>query len=131
MDVGVCCGILLVSAFLTVLLRQYRPETALGISIAAGVGVTVLLVAVLNEPLKTASNWLKKGGVDEAMITLMLKALGICLLTQTTADVCRDAGDSSLAARAEFVGKGALLLLVIPVFVQLVELAVAIAEGTL
>lgn len=126
-----CCGILLIAAFLTVLLRQYRPEIALGISIAAGAGVTLLLVAVLNEPLKTAADWLKKGGVDEDVITLMLKALGICLLTQTTADVCRDAGDSSLATRAEFVGKGALLLLILPVFVQMVDLAVSIAEGTL
>ncbi len=131
MDISVCCGILAITAFLTVLLRQHRPEIALGISVAAGVGVTLLLVGMLAEPLQTASRWLEKGGVDEEMITLLLKALGICLLTQATADVCRDAGDTSLAARAELVGKGALLVLVLPVFVQMVDLAVAIAEGTL
>ncbi len=131
MDIGVCCGILAITAFLTALLRQHRPEFALGISVVAGAGVTLLLVGVLAEPLQTASSWLEKGGVDEEMITLLLKALGICLLTQATADVCRDAGDSSLAARAEFVGKGALLVLILPVFVQMVDLAVAIAGGTL
>ncbi len=131
MNIGVCCGVLAITAFLTVLLRQYRPEIALGLSVAAGVGVTLVLVGLLAQPLQTASSWLKKGGVDDEMITLMIKALGICLLTQATADVCRDAGDASLAARAEFVGKGALLLLILPVFVQLVDLAVLIAEGAL
>ena len=131
MKIGVCCGILAITAFLTVLLRQYRPEMALGLSVAAGAGVTLLLVSTLGEPLRTASEWLRKGGVDEEIITLLLKALGICLLTQVTADVCKDAGDASLAAHAEFVGRGALLLLILPVFVQMVDLAVAIAEGTL
>lgn len=131
MKIGMCCGILAIAAFLTVLLRQYRPETALGISVTAGTVVTLVLVGALGEPLRTASDWLQKGGVDEEVITLLLKALGICLLTQMTADVCKDAGDSSLAAHAEFVGRGALLLLILPLFVQMMDLAVAIAKGTL
>lgn len=130
MEIGICCGILAVTAFLVVLLRQYRPEIAVGLSIAAGTGVTLLLLGMLAEPLRTVSNWLVKGGVDEDVITLLLKALGICLLTQMTADVCRDAGDSSLAARAELAGKGAILLLILPVFVQIVDLAVSLVEGT-
>ena len=131
MELGVCCAILAIAAFLTVLLRQYRPEIALGLSVLAGVGVTVFFVGMLSNPLKTASDWLKKGGVDHEMITLMLKALGICLLTQTTADVCRDAGNVSLATRAELAGKVALLVLILPVFVQMVDLAVVIAGGRL
>ena len=69
------------------------------------------------------------GGVDEATVALLLKALGICLLTQLTADVCRDAGETALATHAEFAGKVALLLLILPLFVQIVDLAVTFIDG--
>lgn len=129
MEIGVCCGILAITAILTVLLRQYRPETALAISVLTGGAVTALLLGALSQPLATVSDWLGRGGVQEEMISLLLKALGICLLTQLTADVCRDAGETALATHAEMVGKGALLLLILPLFVQILDLAVLFIGG--
>ncbi len=129
MEIGVCCGVLVIGAFLAVLLRQYRPELALGISVLSGCAVTAVLIAAMSEPLATATAWLRRGGVESETITLLLKALGVCLLTQLTADVCRDAGESALAARAELAGKAALLVLILPLFVQIVDLAVLLVEG--
>lgn len=129
MEIGVCCGVLVITAFLSLLLKQYRPEAALGISVLAGGAVTLALVGTLAQPLATVTDWLRQGGVDGETITLLLKALGICFLTQLTADTCRDAGENTLAARAELAGKGALLLLILPLFAQILELAVLFAEG--
>lgn len=120
---------LAITAFLAVLLRQYRPEAALAISVLAGGAVTALLLGALAQPLAAVSEWLERGGVDEATVTLLLKALGICLLTQLTADVCRDAGETALATHTELAGKGALLLLILPLFVQILDLAVLFIEG--
>ena len=120
---------LTVTALLAVLLRQYRPEAALGISVIAGGTVTALLVTGLAEPLNTVTEWLERGGVDHTTVALLIKALGICFLTQITADVCRDAGESALATHTEFVGKAALLLLMLPLFVQVLDLAVLFIEG--
>ena len=124
-----CCGVLAVTAFLAVLLRQYRPEAALAISVLAGGAVTALLLGALAQPLATVSGWLERGGVDKATVTLLLKALGICLLTQLTADVCRDAGETALATHTELAGRAALLLLILPLFVQILDLAVLFIEG--
>lgn len=128
MEFGICFGVLTVTAFLAVLLRQYRPEAALGISVIAGGAVTALLVGALAQPLNTVTDWLERGGVDDATVTLLIKALGICFLTQLTADVCRDAGENALATHTEFVGKAALLLLILPLFVQILDLAVMFIE---
>ena len=121
---------LAVTAFLTVLLRQYRPEAALALSVLAGGAVTAVLLGMLAQPLSVVSEWLERGGVDNTTITLLLKALGICLLTQLTADVCRDAGETALATHTELAGKAALLLLILPLFVQILDLAVTfIGDG--
>ena len=55
---------------------------------------------------------------------ILLKTLGICLLTQTAGDLCRDAGEASLAGKVELAGKTAILLLCLPMFRELLHTAV-------
>ena len=129
MDIGVICGVLAITAFLSLLLRQYRPELALAIGVLAGVAVSLMLVRVLGAPLEKARQLMEKAGLGGDTALLLVKSLGICLLTQLTADVCRDAGEAGLASRAELAGKAALLLLALPLFGQLLELALLLMKG--
>ena len=80
-----------------------------------GVGITAGVIALL-AILKTAApaiaqlqSLLEGAALPQAYTAILFKALGICLLTQLTADACRDAGETALAAKAELTGK--LLLL--------------------
>ena len=59
----------------------------------------------------------------------MLKAAGITLLTQLTADTCRDAGETALAAKAELVGRVLLLAVAVPLFQDLLTLVTALMSG--
>lgn len=129
MDIGVICGVLAITAFLSLLLRQYRPELALAIGVLAGVAVSLVLIRVLAAPLERAQQLMEKAGIGGDTAVLLVKSLGICLLTQLTADVCRDAGEAGLASRAELAGKAALLLLALPLFGQLLELALLLMKG--
>ncbi|MBO5798003.1 MAG: stage III sporulation protein AD [Clostridia bacterium] len=129
MDIGVICGVLAITAFLSLLLRQYRPELALAIGVLAGVAVSLMLIRVLAAPLEKARQLMEKAGLGGDTALLLIKSLGICLLTQLTADVCRDAGEAGLASRAELAGKAALLLLALPLFGQLLELALLLMKG--
>jgi stage III sporulation protein AD len=129
MDIGVICGVLAITAFLSLLLRQYRPELALAIGVLAGVAVSLVLIRVLAAPLERAQQLMEKAGLGGDTAVLLVKSLGICLLTQLTADVCRDAGEAGLASRAELAGKAALLLLALPLFGQLLELALLLMKG--
>lgn len=123
------CGVLAITAFLAVLLRQYRPELALAIGLLAGAVVSLLLIRVLTTPLETVQQMLEQAGMGGETALLLIKSLGICLLTQLTADVCRDAGEAGLASRTELAGKVALLLLALPLFQQIVELALLLMRG--
>ena len=59
----------------------------------------------------------------------MFKALGICLLSQLAADACRDAGENAMAEKAELAGKVFLLLLALPLFEKIAELALTLING--
>lgn len=126
MEIGAICGLLLIAALLAVTLRSTRPELALALGLAAGIIASLTVLSALSGAIDTVKTLLEQAGIAGDTALLLIKALGICLLTQLTADVCRDAGESGLASRAELAGKVALLLLALPLFRQILSLALTL-----
>ena len=128
MELTTILSMLLIAAFLTVLLRRYRPELAMGVGIVAG---AIALLAVLKTVAPAVSQLqalLDGAALPQAYTAILFKALGICLLTQLTADACRDAGESALAAKAELAGKLLLLVLSLPLFEKITSLALSLLQ---
>ena len=67
--------------------------------------------------------------IPSGYLAAVLKAAGITLLTQLTADTCRDAGETALAAKAELVGRVLLLAVAVPLFQDLLTLVTALMSG--
>lgn len=122
-------GLLLCAVLLAVVLRPQRPEMAICLSLAAGALVLILLLGQI-APLLAAIRRLVQGGDFSAeWLEAVLKAAGICLLTQLTADTCRDAGETALAGKAELTGRILLLLLAVPLFEQILTLVTGLING--
>ncbi|MGN0172789.1 MAG: SpoIIIAC/SpoIIIAD family protein [Acutalibacteraceae bacterium] len=116
MTVWTVLGVTVAAAFLAMLLRQKNPEQASAVTLiggavmfAAAIGVGVPAFSRIGELLQAVS-------IGKSYSGVLLKALGICLLTQTASDVCRDAGETALAGKAELAGKVLLLLCGLPLF---------------
>ena len=122
-------GILLCGALLAVVLRGWRPELALCLSLAAGVMVMVLLMGQVAPLVRSIQRLVTAGGFQNTHLEAVMKATGICLVTQLTADTCRDAGESALAGKAELVGRVLLLLLTVPLFEEVLSLVTALIQG--
>ena len=54
--------------------------------------------------------------------------MGIILVTQFAAQICRDLDAPSVAVRTELCGRIALLSVTVPVFMQLTDMAVSILK---
>ena len=121
MDTVKYCGLALISVFLGMLLRQMRPEYGTLLSAAS----CLLLAAAASSCLIPLISYLKglEGGKMSDCIVLLLKALGIGILTQTAAEICRDAGDSAIASKIELLGKAEILVLALPFISELLATA--------
>ena len=122
------CGLALLSAALLYLLREVGGRLlALG-ALAAG----VVLLAFLAERYATLFSFLRDlpGGesVGEA-IALSLRVLGLSLLTEVTAGLCRDLGEGGLATRIEWCGRAEILLVCLPLLSRVIEAALALLAG--
>lgn len=122
-------GVLVCAAILALLLRGQRPELSLCLSLAAGAAVLLMLMQHMAPLLSSLHGMLEDSAIPSEYIKAVLKATGICLLTQLTADTCRDAGETALAGKAELAGRILLLLLSLPLFEDMLKLVTVLAQG--
>ena len=119
-------GVLLCAALLSTILRVWRPELALGLSLAAGALVVGLLLKELAPLLTSLRRMMTVGGLSDNALAVVLRAAGVCFVTQWAADTCRDAGQSALAGKAELTGRVLLLLMTVPLFEQVLALVTGV-----
>lgn len=127
MTVWMIVGVSVTAAVLALTLRQSQPAYATMLSLAAGV---LLLGAALTTAvplIARISALFDNSMIDSRYTSILLKALAIGLLTQTAADICRDAGETALASKAELGGQVLLLLCGLPLF----EYAASLLEGVI
>lgn len=122
-------GITVVAAFLAVLLRRYHPEYSMAIGLITGILVLALLLTQVAPVVGRLQTLLDSSSLPSEYGLILCKALGVCLLTQLAADACRDAGENAMAEKAELAGKVFLLLLALPLFEKIAELAVQLING--
>ena len=75
------------------------------------------IVEKINEIMDKSATVSQYGGV-------LIKGLGICLISQLACDACTDAGEISLASQAELAGKIAMVLVALPLFDDILDVVV-------
>lgn len=120
--------ITVITALLSLTLKSYRPEYSFLLILCVVATVTVTLLYKIYPTINTITNIFKKSGVTVGYFLTALKALGISYITSFAADACRDAGQSALAAKAEFAGKCAVFVLTVPLILNILEKALEFAS---
>ena len=113
MDSAKICLVAVTGVCLCVIVKQWKSDflpllrLALTVVFAGAIlSLSIPLVSYLRE--MTSQTGLS------AYAALLVKALGIAILTQCASDICRDAGESGVANGVELAGKAEILLLCLP-----------------
>lgn len=121
MDITSLVGIAVLSAVLCIIVRQYKPEMALGVSIACGILIMCSVISMLAPAAELISQLTASAGLDCGYTRTLFKALAVCYITQLGSDCCKDAGESAIAGKVELAGKAAVVVISLPVFSSLAE----------
>ena len=117
----ICGGALLCVVAITVLRQLGRdgalPLQWLGILLLGGAGL-----ALMQPIIAFAGELAAVNGVEETS-SLLLRALGVALVCQLCADLCRQSGEGSIAGGVEMAGRLQILLLALPKLQQLLQAA--------
>lgn len=122
MNIVIIASVALIAAVLSIVLKQYKPEYSLFISIGAGILIFLSVLAVIEPVLSFIEELTEQAGLEGVYGEVLIKSLAICYITQLACDCCKDAGESAIAGKLQIAGKIAVLLIALPMFKSLTEI---------
>ena len=102
------------------IIKQIRPDFSPFVKIAGNIAVVTAALTLISPAVTYISSLFEISSLGEYGSTV-IKALGIAVLTQICADICRDFGEGSVASGVELVGRLQILLLCIPLIEKLLS----------
>ena len=111
------------AAALSLMLRQYRPEYAVFVSLGCSVVALLWLLQGIAQVMEELEQFFQGSLISGELIQVVMKCLGVCILTELAGQTCRDAGENAIAAKVELAGKVTRVLVSLPLFQRLLEVA--------
>lgn len=129
MDVFVIYIAAVAAAAFVVLIKKYNPEIAMLTAMISGIIIFGLILTSISPAIDLIKRLSSLVGDSGKNIGILLKSMGICYISQFSADSCRDAGQGALAGKVELAGKLAIVLLCLPLLEEIINYAVNIIGG--
>jgi len=125
-DVIKIIGIGLLALIIIVILKQYKPEFAIYVSMVAGVLILVLSIQKLTGIINLLQSLANKTYINKSFLSILLKITGIAFITEFAVSICSDAGEKAIASKIEIGSKVIIIAMSIPIITSLLELVIEI-----
>lgn len=116
------CGAVLLAVILVLTLKSHGKDIGTILAIAVCCMVALAAIEYLQPVLSFLESLENLGGLDGDMVTTLLKATGIGIITEIANLVCKDAGNESMGKSMQLLGTAVILYLSMPLFTALIEL---------
>ena len=113
MEIIKIIGIALIALIIIIMLKQYRPEYAIFISILTGI-------------LNLIESIQDKFSINTQFIALLIKITGIAFLSEFAISVCKDSGEAAIASKIEIGSKIIIISMSVPIISSLLEIILKI-----
>ena len=126
MDVIKIIGIGLISLIIIIIIKQYKPEFVIYISIVAGILILSLILPKISgiiDLLKSLSNQTE---INNEFLVILIKITGIAFLIEFASSICKDVGEISIANKIDVGGKVIIISMSIPIISSLLQTIVKI-----
>lgn len=126
MDVVKIIGVGLIALIIIILLKQYKPEFVIYVSLIAGAIILFMVLDKLTGIIELLSNLSSKAGINGQFLVILLKITGIAFLTEFAVSICNDSGETAIANKIDLGGKIIIIAISVPIISSLLELIIKI-----
>ena len=126
MDILKIIGIGLISLIIIIIIRQYRPEFTLYVSLLAGAIILLLITDKIGAIINLLTTLSNKTTINNDFLTLLIKITGIAFLTEFAVSISKDSGESAIANKIDIGGKVIIVSMSIPIIASLLETVIEI-----
>ena len=121
MEVAQIAGVALISVFIILLLKQYKPEFVIHISILAGILIFLMILPKLSSVIELLNNLTNKLGANSQFFSILLKITGIAYISEFATNICKDSGETAIASKVELAAKIIIISMSIPILSSVIE----------
>ena len=125
MNISAIVGVGIVGAILAITVKSARPELGIGVSILTGIAIFTLVLPEITKILEEIKLLAQKSGVDFGYFEPVVKIIGICYITQFSAEIIKDAGECAISKKVELAGKIAILIMLLPILKRLISVIIS------
>ncbi len=126
MDIVKIIGIGLIALIIIIIVRQYKPEFTLYVSLLAGALILFFMMDKIGGIINLLTTLSNKTAINNEFLTLLIKITGITFLTEFAVSICKDTGESAIASKIDMGGKVIIVSMSIPIISSLLETVVEI-----
>lgn len=108
-------GIALITCVSFIIIKPIRNDFAIIISVVGGIIITFYIFSYMSGIFDIFNGIFKITGVNGSVYAIILKIIGIAYLTEFTANICSDTGNSSLGDKVLLGGKIIILVMALPI----------------
>lgn len=118
------CGLALLAIVFTLTLKKDSPAIAFLLALMAGLAILYRTFASVSGVVGRFEQTFAQGGMSESLYLPVMKAVGVAAVVRVMSALCKDAGQSALAAKLEIAGAVLAISLCLPLFEQVLALVV-------
>ena len=119
-------GLAFVVVVAVIVVKQVKPEIAVLVGVAGSILIFFYIIDLLEQIFGVFSYILDSTGLNSELFIILLKIIGIGYLTEFSANICLDSGNSAVASKIMLAGKLVIFVLAIPVIKSLIDIIVSI-----
>lgn len=118
----------IVMVLIAVVLKKYNSIYSVLISVAGCIFVFLMIAEDFFSIVSKVTSLASDFSYTYSYIKLMIKTLGICIITQIVSDMCIDAGEKAMSTIVETGAKVTVIAMMMPLFETLVNIISGIVK---
>ncbi|MCL1919058.1 MAG: stage III sporulation protein AD [Peptococcaceae bacterium] len=121
MDIVQIVGIALVVTSVGAILKQFRPEMAVQLTIVASVALFIVVMDKVKLVVDLLESLANQASISSFYLFIVLKIVGVAFIAELGSQICRDAGDGALAAKVDIAAKVSVIVLAMPIITAIIQ----------
>lgn len=115
-------GVAFVTAITALLLKSTKPELSFAVTVTGIIVILLFIIEGLKSTIQVFAAITQLTGMDNGLIKILLKIVGVGYITEFGAGILNDFGSNSVADKVTLGGKIAIAVLSFPVLENLLTL---------
>ena len=115
-------GVAFITTIAAVLLKSTKPELSFAVTVTGVIVILLFIVDALENTLTVFTAIAEITGVENGLLKILLKIVGVGYITEFGAGILNDFGSNAVADKVALGGKITIVLLSLPIIESLLKL---------